>query len=218
MSFLFFRRQKRNNCPKKYEKRSKSIDASTKSTRFESKNIVAVDEKIEQSKEKDVYFDLTKNVRASIQNDFLEKSKENINNNIRDENINFENIFSTKNYKVSGITNKNIKTIKLYKEDKKEFKFPLYNEKDIKIDKFDNKVYIESEEEDYSSDDNTINHGTNLVEKHLKEAFSEIKEDSLHCIGNYKKYNKYMKKPNGNLNIKKNLPINRLKVWRYPKK
>ena len=95
---------------------------------------------------------------------------------------------------------------KYFKEDGEAVGFPLFKESDIKIDEFDNKVKIESAEDDYSSDEGTLEYGRQKVEKDLIEAFSIIHKEKINCLINLKKYNKLFKKPNYKLNLLRKLP------------
>ena len=84
--------------------------------------------------------------------------------------------------------------------------FPLFKEKLINIDEYDNKVKIESAEDDFESDESTLDYGRKKVEEDLMAAFSIIKKDNINCLVNYKKYFKIIKKPKKKLNLAKNLP------------
>ena len=84
--------------------------------------------------------------------------------------------------------------------------FPLFKEKEININEYDNKVKIESAEDDFESDESTLEYGRKRVEEDLIGAFSIIKKENINCLINYRKYSKIIKKPKGKLNLKKNLP------------
>ena len=55
----------------------------------------------------------------------------------------------------------------------------MFKESDIKIDEFDNKVKIESAEDDYASDEGTLDYGRQKVEKDLIEGFSIIRKEKI---------------------------------------
>ena len=99
-----------------------------------------------------------------------------------------------------------INYIKYFKEDGQIVNFPLFKENDIKINEYDDKVKIESAEDDFESDESTLDYGKNKVENDLIEAFAMIKKENINCLVNYKKYAKLFKKPRKKLDLKKNLP------------
>ena len=76
------------------------------------------------------------------------------------------------------------------------------------IDVYDKKVDIESGEDDFLSDEGTIDYGLKKVEKDLLNAFDIIKKENCRCLGNLKRYSKLINKDK-RLNLKKNLPIHK---------
>ena len=84
----------------------------------------------------------------------------------------------------------------------------MYNEKELNIDVYDKEVTIESGEDDYLSDKDTIEYGMRKVEKDLIAAFELIKKENCRCLGNLRKYSKLIDRDK-RLNLKKNLPIHK---------
>ena len=76
------------------------------------------------------------------------------------------------------------------------------------IDVYDKKVDIESGEDDFLSDEGTIDYGLKKVEKDLISAFELIEKENCHCIENLRRFSKFIDK-NKKLNLKKNLPIHK---------
>ena len=98
--------------------------------------------------------------------------------------------------------------VKYYKEDGDVVHFPIYKERQLNIDLYDKKVTIESGEDDYLSDEGTIDYGLKKVEKDLISAFEIIKKENCRCIENLKTYSKLIDRDK-RLNLKKNLPIHK---------
>ena len=197
--------------PKKPIKNRKSFDNSSKSTRATSKNIIAM--KSLKFLDKVEYFDLYSDLLVSCQgdsnnNNFQKKiyPKEDCEESSNSSSFNIEKIVFKKKKKCYSHKKAKIKYIKYYKEDGKAVSFPLFNEKDININEYDNKVKIESAEDDFASDESTLDYGKKKVEKDLQEAFALIKKENTNCLVNYKKYGKYIKKPKKKLDLRKNLP------------
>lgn len=189
----------------KEPKKQKSPENSSKSTRATSKNIFAIQsqklfEKIEYH---DLYSDLI-NTRQVKQINFEKKYPK---EESEDSYSNLPLEFNIKKIKKS-FSHKKIKInyIKYFKEDGQIVNFPLFKENDIKINEYDDKVKIESAEDDFESDESTLDYGKNKVENDLIEAFAMIKKENINCLVNYKKYAKLFKKPRKKLDLKKNLP------------
>lgn len=190
--------------PKHPIKKIKVSDNSSKSTRATSKNII--DMKSLKFFDKVEYFDLYSDLIYSRQ-----YSNNNINQKFQKEdseessnNLNFENIIFKKKKKGYSDKKAKIKYIKYFKEDGESVSFPLFNERDIKIDEYNNKIKIESAEDDFESDESTLDYGKKKVEKDLLEALALIKRENINCLANYKKY---IKKPRKKLDLRKNLPF-----------
>ena len=208
---LFNQNQKKHKkyiYPKGSIKINKSFDSSSKSTRATSKNILELnnpkfDEKANYC---DLYSDLLcmrqteKNV---VKKRYPKEENEESNNSLKS----FEKFIFKKNKKSSVQKKLVIKSVKYYNEDGEIIKFPLFNEKDIKIDEYDNKVKIESAEDDFESDECTLDYGKKKVNNDLLEALSYIKKENTNCLVNYKKYGKYVKRPKKKLDLRKNLPF-----------
>ena len=96
--------------------------------------------------------------------------------------------------------------IKDFKEDGDAVNFALYKENEIKIDIYDDQVKIESAEDDFASDEGTLEYGKQKVEKDLIEAFAAIRKDKINCFVNYNKFKKFIKKPKRRMDLLKNLP------------
>ena len=101
-----------------------------------------------------------------------------------------------------------INTIKHYKEDGETVDFPLYKERDLNINVYDKEVTIESGEDDFLSDESTIDYGMKKVQKDLIAAFELIKKENCRCLDNLKRYSKLIDRDK-RLNLKKKLPINK---------
>ena len=67
-------------------------------------------------------------------------------------------------------------------------------------------VKIESAEDDYVSDEGTLDYGRQKIEKDLIVTFSIIRKEKIICLINFKKYNKLFKKPNYKLNLLIKMP------------
>ena len=192
-------KQKNFVFPKQPNKNIKSFDNSSKSTTATNKNIIA--KKSLKVFDKVDYFNLYSDLIYSHQDNcnFNKKNpKEDSEESLNSSSFNFEKIVVKKNKKCYSNKISKIKHIKYFKEDGEVFSFPLFNEREIKIDQYDNKVKIESAEDDFESDESTLDYGKKKVEKDLIEAFSLIQKENINCIINYKKYQKYMKKPKKN--------------------
>lgn len=87
-----------------------------------------------------------------------------------------------------------IKLIKYYKEDGDMELFKYYKESQININIFEDKVKIESSEEDFRSDEGTIEHGCEKVERDLKEAFQYIDKNKLDSFFNIQKFLRHKSK------------------------
>ena len=120
--------------------------------------------------------------------------------------VEFERISFKKQKKIYSQKKAKIDFAKYFKEDGEPMYFPLFKEKEININEYDNKVKIESAEDDFESDESTLEYGRKRVEEDLIGAFSIIKKENINCLINYRKYSKIIKKPKGKLNLKKNLP------------
>ena len=159
------------------------------------------------------YFDLYSDLLVSRQgdsnnNNFQKKiyPKEDCEESSNSSSFNIEKIVFKKKKKCYSHKKAKIKYIKYYKEDGEPMYFPLFKEKEININEYDNKVKIESAEDDFASDESTLDYGKKKVEKDLQEAFALIKKENTNCLVNYKKYGKYIKKPKKKLDLRKNLP------------
>jgi hypothetical protein len=207
---LFNQNQKKHKkyiYPKESIKINKSFDNSSKSTRATSKNILALNN--QKFYEKTNYCDLYSNLLCTRQTEknivkkrYPKEEDEESNNSLK----NFEKFIFKKNKKSSVQKKLAIKFVKYYNEDGEIIKFPLFNERDIKIDEYDNKVKIESAEDDFESDECTLDYGKKKVNNDLLEALDYIKKENTNCLVNYKKYGKYIKKPKKKLDLRKNLP------------
>ena len=219
-------KQKKFVYPKEPKKNIKSFDNSSKSTRATSKNIIAM--KSIKFFDKVEYFDLYSDLIYSRQGDNnnilkrypKEDSEESSINNIQKKYpkedseessinslFNFEKGIFKKKKRLLSHKKAKVKFIKYFKEDGEVVNFPLFNERDIKIDEYDNKVKIESAEDDFASDESTLDYGKKKVENDLIEAFTLIKKENTNCLVNYKKFGKYIKKPKKKLDLRKNLPF-----------
>ena len=177
-------KQKKVIYPKEPIKKIKAIDNSSKSTRATSKNILAA--KNQKLFEKVEYFDLYSDLLKPRQGQklpFQKYPKENNEDSINNSSIELEKL-AFKRHK------------KLYSKKKAK----------ININEYDNKVNIESAEDDFESDESTVDYGRKRVEEDLFAAFSIIKKENINCLFNYKKYSKIIKKPKRKINLTKNLP------------
>ena len=87
----------------------------------------------------------------------------------------------------------NITTIRVkefYKKNGRKEKFNLYNENELGLNIFDDKVNILQSEEDYDSDDMIIMDGKRKAEEDLIEAIEIFKKNNFKEIINYQKYYK----------------------------
>ena len=192
----------------KEPKKMKSPESSSKSTRSTSKNIFSIQSQklLEKIEYHDLYSDLI-NSRQEEKLIFQKKyPKEENEDSLNDSSLDFSKFKIKKNKK--SFTHKKVKInyIKYFKEDGKIENFPLYRENDIKINEYDGQVKIESAEDDFESDESTLDYGKKKVENDLIEAFAMIKKENINCLVNYKKYAKLFKKPRKKLDLKKNLP------------
>jgi len=199
---------KRNAHQKKPIKTIKSLDNSSKSTRATSKNILAVQnqrlmEKIDYS---DLYSDLINSRQIEKEVSKKKYPKEDNEDSVNDSSFEMEKLFFKKNKKAYSQKKTKINYTKYYKEDGDAVSFPLYKERDLKIDEYDNKVKIESAEDDFESDEGTLDYGKKRVENDLIEAFSLIKKENINCLVNYKRFSRFIKKPKKKLDLRKNLP------------
>jgi hypothetical protein len=201
-------KQKKFIYPKEPLKKVKTFDNSSKSTRATSKNILAL--KNQKLYEKVEYFDLYSDLLSSRQEEnvnfqkrYPKEDNEDSPNNSSTE---IEKYSFKKHKKIYSQKKAKIELVKYFKEDGKPVNFPLFKEKLINIDEYDNKVKIESAEDDFESDESTLDYGRKKVEEDLMAAFSIIKKDNINCLVNYKKYFKIIKKPKKKLNLAKNLP------------
>ena len=183
--------------PKEPISRMKSFDSSSKSTRATSKNFFTIPSQklLEKVEYHDLYSDLVSS-RQTNKNSIKKRYPKEDNEDFPNDSFYYLDKFSWKNKK-----NK----FKI-REDGGAVSFPLIKECDIKLDEFDNKVKIESAEDDYSSDEGTLEYGRQKVEKDLIEAFSIIHKEKINCLINLKKYNKLFKKSNYKLNLLRKLP------------
>ena len=87
----------------------------------------------------------------------------------------------------------NITTIRIkefYKKNGRKEKFNLYNENELGLNKYDDKVNILQSEEDYDSDDMIIMDGQRKAEEDLIEAVEIFKKNGFKEVNNYLKYYK----------------------------
>ena len=77
-----------------------------------------------------------------------------------------------------------------YKKNGRSEKFRLFNENEIGLNKYDDKVSILESEEDYDSDDMIIIDGVKKAEEDLFEGIEIFKKDHFKDIHNYQKYYK----------------------------
>ena len=195
--------------PKPHGKNKKYLASTSKSTRADSKNIITIES--DKLIEKVGYFDIYSDLLPDRQN--LEKyvkkypkdedDETSVNSNYSNDKLSFKKFkkpFSQKKAK--------IELVKYFKEDGDCVNFPIFKERELKIDIYDKKVKIESGEDDFLSDEGTIDYGLKKVEKDLLAAFDVIKKENCRCIGNLKRYSKLIDKDK-KINLKKNLPIHK---------
>ena len=200
-------RHKKYICPMLPIKNNKSYDNSSKSTRATNKNIATLNN--QKLYEKTEYFDLYSDLLST---QLTEKNIIKHNPKEEDEESNssllsLEKSILKKNKKPYAQKNVELKLIKYYKEDGEKVEFPLLKERDIKIDQYDSQVKIESAEDDFESDECTMDYGKKRVDNDLLEAFAYIKKENINGLVNYKKYGKYIKRPKKKLDLKYNLPF-----------
>lgn len=210
MSFLNYHiiKPKKFVYPKQPLKKLKSFDNSSKSTRATSKNIIAVKnqklfEKVEYF---DLYSDLINPRQAEKEVSKKRYPKEDSEDSPYDSSLEIEKFAFKKIKKPYSQKKKKVNLIKYYKEDGDIISFPLFQEREINIDKYDSQVKIESAEDDFESDDSTLDYGKKRVEHDLIEAFSIIKKENINCLVNYKRFSKIIKKPKKKLDLRKFLP------------
>lgn len=199
---------KKNAFQKKPIKNIKSLDNSSKSTRATSKNILAVQNQklLEKIDYFDLYSDLINSRQIEKEHSKKKYPKEDNEDSINDSSFEFEKLIFKKSKKVYSQKKSKINFVKYYKEDGEAVNFPLYKERDIKIDIYDSKVKIESAEDDFESDETTLDYGKKRVENDLNEAFSQIKKENINCLVNLKRFSRNIKKPKKKLDLRKNLP------------
>ena len=193
--------------PKEPISRLKSFDSSSKSTRATSKNFFTIPSQklLEKVEYHDLYSDLVSSRQTNI-NSIKKRYPKEDNEDFPNNSFYYLDNFSLKKNKKTNAKSLKVNIVKYFREDGEAVSFPLFKESDIKIDEFDNKVKIESAEDDYSSDEGTLEYGRQKVEKDLIEAFSIIHKEKINCLINLKKYNKLFKKPNYKLNLLRKLP------------
>ena len=193
--------------PKPHGKNKKSFESSSKSTRADSKNILAMQRKklIEKVEYFDLYSDLISD-RQNFGNNIKGYPKDDDDETSMNSNYSNEKFIFRKNKKGMSQRKSKINLVKYYKEDGDYLNFPMFNEKEININKYDKEVTIESGEDDFLSDEGTIDYGLNKVQKDLINAFEIIKKENCRCLGNLKRYSKFIDRDK-RLNLKKNLPI-----------
>ena len=201
-------KQKKFIYPKEPVKKIKTFDNFSKSTRATSKNILAV--KNQKLFEKVEYFDLYSDLinprqvgKDRFQTRYPKEENEDSPNNSSLELEKFSFKKHKKPYSQKKII---IDFVKYYKEDGEPVKFPLFKEREININEYDNKVNIESAEDDFESDESTLDYGKKRVEDDLIAAFAIIKKENTNCLVNYKKFSKIIIKPKRKINFLKNLP------------
>ena len=162
-------------------------DDSSKSTCFSSKNVIQPQKSFKQSRQIDskLFSNLSQSTENLRKQKFTELKKRKKNN------INCNRDGLNKRTKITYTDQKKI-TVgykKYYKEDGISYEtFPLYREKEIKINIYDKKVKIESAEEDYDSDDAVLENGRKKVFEDLIEAFQIIKKQGKNAFVNCNKY------------------------------
>ena len=209
MSSFLQDKVKRLIYPKPHGKNKRYLASTSKSTRADSKNIITIES--DKLIDKVGYFDIYSDLLPDRQN--LEKYVKKYPKDEEDEtsvNSNYSNDkLSLKKFKKPFSQKKaKIQLVKYFKEDGDYVNFPIFKEREVKIDIYDKKVQIESGEDDFLSDDGTIDYGLKKVEKDLVSAFEIIKKENCRCIGNLKRYSKYIDKDK-KINLKKNLPFHK---------
>ncbi len=209
MSLLFPVRVKELIYPKAHGKNKKKYDSTSKSTRAASKNIIATENKklIDKVEYYDLYSDLIYK-RQDFQKNIKKYPKDEDDETSTNSNFSYDKLILKKIKKPYSQKKDKIDTVKYYKEDGDVVHFPIYKERQLNIDLYDKKVDIESGEDDYLSDQGTIDYGLQKVEKDLISAFELIKKENCRCIENLKTYSKLIDKDK-RLNLKKNLPIHK---------
>lgn len=167
-------------------------DDSSKSTCFSSKKNFHCENSINQPKQ--INAKLFSNLSQSSENLLNIKSTELKNRKKYPIKCNRDGL--NKRIKISYTEHKNI-TInykKYYKEDGISYEiFPLYKEKEIRINIYDKKVQIESAEEDYNSDENVLENGKKKIMDDLIEALKTIKKQGKNAFVNCNKYKHFFK-------------------------
>ena len=212
--YNFNNKRKKVIYPKQLFQKQKSSDNSSKSTRAASKNFFIMKNKklIEKIEYHDLYSDLVP-VRQKNQLCINKKyPKEENEDSDYSTSLDAENFNLKKKIKSYSQKKAKVDVLKYYKEDGNVFEFPLFKESQVKLNEYDNKVKIESAEDDFESDDNTLDYGAKKVENDLIEAFAIIKKENFHCLENYKTYEKLFKKQRKKLDLKKNLPCIEIKT------
>ena len=209
MSLFLRQRVKELIHQKAHDKKKNLLNSSSKSTRAASKNIIIMDNK--NFKDKEEYYDLYSDLITDRQN--FEKYVKKYPKDEEDEtstNSNFSNdkIILKKIKKPFSQKKSKINTVKHYKEDGDCVVFPLFKERELNIDVYDKEITIESGEDDFLSDEGTIDYGKKKVQKDLIAAFELIKKENCRCLENLKKYSKLIDRDK-RLNLKKNLPIHK---------
>ena len=208
MSLYNPNKQKKFFYPKEPLQKNKSYDCSSKSTRATSKNIFAMKNQklFEKVEYHDLYSDLVstrQSFQYTMQKGFQKEENEESHNNSFSH---LDKFVFKKNKKPYSQKKVKIDIIKYFKEDGDAVNFPLYKENEIKIDIYDDQVKIESAEDDFDSDEGTLEYGKQKVEKDLIEAFAAIRKDKINCFVNYNKFKKFIKKPKRRMDLLKNLP------------
>ncbi len=207
MSQFYPYKPKKKFYPKEPISRMKSFDSSSKSTRATSKNFFTIPSQklLEKAEYHDLYTDLAFS-RQTNRNYNIKRYPKEDSEDFPNDSFYYLDKFSLKKNKRTNAKSVKVNIIKYFKEDGEAVGFPLFKESDIKIDEFDNKVKIESAEDDYASDEGTLEYGRQKVEKDLIEAFSIIRKEKIACLMNLKKYNKFFKGPKYKLNLVRKLP------------
>ena len=209
MSLLIPMKVKQLIYPKAHGKNKKSFESSSKSTRANSKNIFAIPNKklIEKVDYFDLYSDLVSE-RQNLEKDIKKYPKEEDDETSMNSTYSFDKLTLKRNKKGISQRKAKINLVKYFKEDGDAVDFPIFKESELKIDIYDKKVSIESGEDDFLSDEGTIDYGMKKVEKDLINAFEIIKKENSRCIGNLKRYSKLIDRDK-RLNLKKKLPIHK---------
>lgn len=122
----------------------------------------------------------------------------NINNNEEKE-INLELLGLKKNKKIFPIKKIKFDNIIYFNEKEEPFTFKLFKDKDLGIGKFlkqelrkNKEVYkIQKEEDDYMTDNVSLDYGFKSIKNDIKEAIEELKENNFKYINNYNIYLQY---------------------------